>query len=273
MRLSSIHVYPVKSLRGADASSVQVRPYGLAGDRRWIVVDADRKFVTIRECPAMLGVRAETSAEGLIFHVRGRRAFAVALPPAAAPTVMVRIWNDTVPAKLLEGDGGALLSEALGRPVALAHLADPTARPVEAAYGRAGDHVSFADAFPLLLASRASLMDLERRLGHSLAMERFRPNVVIEGGEPWAEDRWRRIRIGGVDFRVAKPCARCAIPTRDPETGAELADGEPLRALAAFHRGAGGKIMFGQNLIPDGGGALSVGDPVEIIEAGDSNVA
>ena len=132
--------------------------------------------------------------------------------------------------------------------------------------------MSFADAYPLLLTTTASLDDLGRRVGFPLSMRRFRPNAVIEGAAPWAEDRWRRIRIGAVAFRVAKACARCAIPTFVPDTRAILADNEPLRSLGAFHRNAKGGIIFGQNLIPDEGGEIAVGDLVEVVEEGDSNL-
>jgi uncharacterized protein len=121
-----------------------------------------------------------------------------------------------------------------------------------------------------------SLNDLNARLAETGAgkadMRRFRANLVISGARPWAEDTWRVIRIGAVTFRVAKPCARCVVTTRDPDTGAQTDPREPLRTLGSFHRAANGGIIFGQNLIPDSTGQIKVGDEVEVLEAGETNL-
>jgi uncharacterized protein len=151
-------------------------------------------------------------------------------------------------------------------------LHDVDARPVDPVFARTDDRVSFADGYPILLTSTASLEDLNARVRDTLAMDRFRANLVVEGAEPWAEDCWRRIRVGAITFRIVKPCARCAIPTLDPLTGERLESGEPLRALAKFHRAANGGVIFGQNLIPDQFGLLRSGDPVEVLETGPSNL-
>jgi len=103
-------------------------------------------------------------------------------------------------------------------------------------------------------------------------MDRFRANLVVEGAAPWTEDTWRRVRLGGLAFRIVKPCARCAIPTLDPLTGEALEGNEPLRTLAKFHRAAGGGIIFGQNIVPDQLGAIRVGDALEVVETGPSNL-
>jgi hypothetical protein len=135
---------------------------------------------------------------------------------------------------------------------------------VDPAYGRAGDETAFSDGFPLLLTSEGSLAELNGRLARTVPMARFRPNLVVAGAEPFAEDAWRRIRVGGVDLRVVKPCSRCLITTVDPERG-EVDGDEPLRALAQF-RERGSKVYFGQNVIPDAEGVVRVGDAVEVLE-------
>jgi len=158
----------------------------------------------------------------------------------------------------------------LDRKVRLVWLDDPTRRVVTQAYGEPGDRVSFADAFPLLLANTASLDALNGWLLESgsvegpLPMARFRPNVVISGAPPWVEDDWtgRRIRVGEVTFRVVKPCGRCVVTTTDQETGER--GHEPLRALAR-HRRVGQELRFATSLIPDGPGTIAVGDPVEVL--------
>jgi hypothetical protein len=192
-------------------------------------------------------------------------------PDRRAPIVIITVWRSTVAAQVVE-PAGAYLSGFLKKPVKLVYLHDERARPVDPVFGRADDCVSFADGFPLLIATTASLHDLNRRLDAPIAMDRFRPNLVIEGATAWEEDTWRSLRIGGLALRVVKPCARCAIPTLDPLTGEALENNEPLRALAQFRRAANGGIIFGQNAIPDSFGPLRVGDAVEVLETGGSNL-
>mgnify|MGYP001828911861 CR=1 FL=1 len=136
-------------------------------------------------------------------------------------------------------------------------------RRVDPAFSRATDQVGFADGFPFLLISQASLDDLNRRLAQPVAMLRFRPNLVVAGCEAFAEDGWRRIRVGELEFRVAKPCSRCIIPTIDPSTGQRGV--EPLRTLNSYRR-RGNKVYFGQNLVHESAGRLAVGMPVEVLE-------
>ena len=164
-------------------------------------------------------------------------------------------------------EGDAWFSAYLGRPVRLVYLDDPTRRPVDPEYGRDGDVVSFADGYPLLLTSTASLAELGRWLSEDGAqpvpMTRFRPNAVVTGAPPWAEDRWRRIRIGAVEFRVVKPCGRCVVTTTDQITG-EVGS-QPLKMLGRRRR-FGKQLVFGQNMIPDGPGLIRAGDLVEVLE-------
>jgi uncharacterized protein YcbX len=142
-------------------------------------------------------------------------------------------------------------------------MPETTHRQVSLSYARSGDRVSFADGYPLLLTSEASLAELNQRLEGALPMDRFRPNIVVDGGEAFGEDDWARIRVGDTDFRVVKPCARCVVTTTDQQTGSR--GKEPLRTLATF-RTVDGKVLFGENLIHDGPGPLRTGDPVEVIE-------
>jgi hypothetical protein len=173
------------------------------------------------------------------------------------------VWGDSVRAEAAGPEADDWLSRSLGVPCRLVCFARDAVRSVDPAFSRATDQVGFADGFPFLLISQASLDDLNRRLAQPVAMLRFRPNLVVAGGEAFAEDGWRRIRIGGLAFRVAKPCSRCIIPTIDPLTGQRGV--EPLRTLNSYRK-RGKQVYFGQNLVHESPGRLAVGMPVEVLE-------
>jgi uncharacterized protein YcbX len=145
-------------------------------------------------------------------------------------------------------------------------MTDDLVRTVNPEYGQAGDQVSFADGFPLLLISEASLADLNSRLDAPVEMRRFRPNLVVDGNRPYAEDNWQRIRVGDVEFAGVKNCSRCVFTTIDPDSGVVHPDKEPLRTLSTYRRRPQGGVYFGQNLIPRSGGVIRVGDPVTVLE-------
>ncbi|MEU1288447.1 MOSC N-terminal beta barrel domain-containing protein [Kitasatospora sp. NPDC005856] len=283
MQLTGLHVYPVKSMYRLSPDTAVVHPWGLAGDRRWMLADTTGRFVSQRENPALGQVRAGVLPEGALSLTTpdGSR-IEVAAPTAAAgdPLADVEVWGTRFRAAEADKETHQWIAEHLGD-YRLVHLDDPRARPVDPEYGGPGDIVSMADGFPLLLTTTASLDRLNELItaenpdGHeTLPMERFRPNVVVGGAEPWAEDTWSRIRIGTVTFKVVKPCGRCVVTTTDQETG-ERRGKEPLRTLARHHRLLR-KASFGQNLIPerpagvegDELGTLRVGDAVEVLEAG-----
>ena len=123
--------------------------------------------------------------------------------------------------------------------------------------------MSFADGFPLLVTTQASLDDLNTRLASPVTMDRFRTNLLVGGAEPWAEDEWQDLRVGETRFAGVKDCARCAVTTVDQGSGVRSEDNEPLRTLARFRRKAGGRIIFGQNLVPRRLGRIARGDRVE----------
>jgi uncharacterized protein len=276
MKVTALYRYPVKSLRGTSLTHANVERLGLKGDRRWMVVDASGKFQTIREHPVMTQIGATLRDDGgLVLSHPAHGSVAVDIPAATAPR-SVLVWRDTVEAVPAAPSAGQFLSKVLGMPAELVYLAKPDARPIDPDFAQPGDTTSFADGFPVLLTCTMSLNDLNARLAEAGAgkveMRRFRPNLVISGARPWAEDTWRVIRIGAVTFRVAKPCARCVVTTRDPDTGVQNDSREPLRTLARFHRASNGGIIFGQNLIPDSTGEIKVGDVVEVLELGASNL-
>jgi hypothetical protein len=277
MRLVSLHTYPIKGCYRLDLGGARVEPWGLAGDRRWMVVDEDGVGVTQRQATALVAVRPELRPGGLLLRAAGRADLAVTEPTDGDP-VEVRVFASmpATPARTADPAANDWLSRLFDRKVRLVWLGDPTGRPIpDTDLVEASDRVSFADGYPLLLANRASLDALNESLLESgnpeapLPMTRFRPNVVVGGAGPWAEDDWtgRRIRIGPVVFRVVKPCARCVVTTTDQETG--VRGREPLRVLARQHN-INRQLLFGQNLVPVPGppgsaDTLAVGDPVELL--------
>ncbi|MEV4639319.1 MOSC domain-containing protein [Actinoplanes sp. NPDC049548] len=255
MRITSLHTYPVKGCHRLDHDVAVIEPWGLAGDRRWMAVDADGVGITQREAPALTGLHAVPRPGGIVLN-----GFDVAEPLDGPPTT-VRVFRSKPPvAARLAAAATGFLSDFLERDARLAWLADPRARPIQR-NARADDRVSFADGFPILLTSEASLEALNGRLDDPVPMTRFRPNIVVAGAEPWTEDKWvdGRLRIGDITFRVAEPSNRCVVTTIDQETG-EVGR-EPLRALGRFRRRAGG-LPFGVNLIPDQTAVIRVGEPV-----------
>ncbi|MCQ4041911.1 MOSC domain-containing protein [Streptantibioticus rubrisoli] len=269
--LSALHVYPVKSVGGLAPGEAAVEPWGLAGDRRWLLVDGTGRFLTQRQLPRLALVRAELlPGGGVRVSAPGMAPLDVAVPEPVGTTA-VQIWRDKVEAVPAAAEAGAWFGAFLDAEVALVHLDDPARRrPIDPDYARPGETVSFADGYPLLLTSTASLDALNALIAEGrfpeegpLPMDRFRPSVVVTGTEPWAEDGWRRVRIGEVAFRVVKPCARCVITTTDQRTAQR--GREPLRTLAQ-HRRFGEKLVFGQNLIPEHPGTVRVDDPFTVLE-------
>ena len=266
--LTSVHIYPLKGCRAVDLDESVVEPWGLAGDRRWLLVDSDGRFVSQREHPALARLTISYGpAADIIASSDGYPTVRVAVPGEPPELLKVTVWGSSVLAAAAGTEADAWFSDYLGERVRLVYLDDPTRRAVDPDYGADGDVVNFADGYPLLLASTGSLDQLGQWLtatgDQPVPMNRFWPNVVVNGYEPWAEDRWRRIRIGAVSFRVAKPCGRCVVTTTDQATG--VRGSQPLRILAARRR-FGKNLVFGQNIIPDSPGRIRVGDPVDVTE-------
>jgi len=264
LRVSELSIYPVKSLGGISLQRSSVERFGLHNDRRWMVVDDRDRYLTQRERSRMCLIQPEPLATGLRLSAPGMTELEIA-HTEKMPSREVRVWDDRV-TTLDCGDAAAdWLSRFLGIDCRLVYFPDDGRRTVDPTYAQAGDITAFSDGFPILLITQASLDDLNSRLAEPLPMQRFRPNLVIDGAEPYAEDQWKRLRIGDLTLRVVKPCSRCVIPTIDPATGERHANAEPLRTLAGY-RMREHKIFFGQNVIADGEGQLVVAQPVEVIE-------
>jgi uncharacterized protein YcbX len=264
MRVTRLSIYPIKATREVSLQRTDVRPRGLAGDRRWVVIDETGQFVHQRVSPQLAVVSTTLHSDGSISIEAPRMSRLRVSAPQGGVRQMVHVWNDVVDAALANDEAADWFSQLLGFRCNLAFMDERAQRPVAPQYGRDGDVVSFADALPLLLTTEASLADLNRRMEKPLPMSRFRPNVSIDGRQPWEEDEWKVLRIGDIEFEITHPCVRCVVTTVDQETGEKSRDGEPLKTLATFRRTADG-VCFGQNLVPRGTGQISVGDKVEVV--------
>lgn len=261
LRLDGLYRYPIKSTAGEALHHALATEEGLLGDRRYMVVRPDGVFVTARSHPHLQLVSTRLHDGGITLchpELSDLRLEHSAFTRVPMPT---QVWKDSFSGLRTTPSADAWLSDALGEAVHLLWLGErsPRYRP------SLGKRVSFADGYPLLLIGRSSLDDLNRRLSTRQRMAQFRPNLVVVGSEPYAEDGWRMLRIGEVELIVAKPCSRCAMVTVDPATGRFSPDREPLRTLSRYRRGADGTIHFGQNLIVAKGGDLQVGAPVEVV--------
>jgi len=268
--LTGINRYPIKSCRGHCVTHAVVEPWGLAGDRRWMLVDDDGAVVTARQYPHLVLITPQFEAGGLLVRAPGTGPLRVPRPDGSALTD-VRVFSSALAAAPASDEAHAWFSAVVGQPVRLVYLDDPARRRPNPRYSRAGDRVSFADGYPLLLATEESLTALNDLITEGpraeegpVPMTRFRPNLVVAGAAAWAEDSWRVLRIGGARFRAAKACDRCVLTTIDPDTARK--GKEPLSTLAR-HRRWDGKAWFAINLIPDSpGAAVHVGDQVEVLE-------
>lgn len=265
MHISQINIYPVKSLMGISLDASPVEERGLAFDRRWMLVDENNQFLTQREIPAMALVKVELNEENITASIDGKTLKIPHQPDGELATV--KIWSSRVKGRFYDAAIDAWFSEAIGRTCRLVSMPEETKRKVNPFYAvrKFKDTVSFADGYPFLLIGEASLEDLNERMDVPVPMNRFRPNFVVAGAEAFAEDTWKKIRVGDTIFHLVKPCARCVITTVDQSTGKKNGK-EPLKTLSAY-RNRKGKVLFGQNLIAENPGeVVRIGDKIEVLE-------
>ncbi|MGB3681347.1 MAG: MOSC N-terminal beta barrel domain-containing protein [Rubrobacteraceae bacterium] len=261
LTLSGLYVYPIKSAGGIALREARLDSRGIEYDRRWMLVDESRKFMSQRRHPRLALVSTRLTEEHLIVEAPEMPRLRLPLKPEDKPGLDARVWTDVVRAVPVEDAADEWFSSFLGARCTLVYMPDDEVRQVDLEYAEPGDRVGFADGFPFLMISQASLEDLGGRLERAVPVERFRPNLVVEGSDAFAEDGWRALRVGETEFRVVKPCSRCSIVMTDQSSGDR--DKEVLATLAGYRR-FGKKIFFGQNLAHDSPGTLRVGDPVEV---------
>lgn len=272
IQVTALHSYPVKSCAGIAHDQLTLTPTGPLLDRRWMLGSDEGgdvlAQVTQREIPRLALVKTAITDDSLILSAPDAADLIIPLQDRALSTSSIKIWSDVVQAHD-EGDAAsAWFSDFLNTGVRLVRMPDDYVRPVSKEYSPEPAQVSFSDGYPLLLISEASLEDLNERMAQrgapALPMNRFRPNMVVSGCEPFAEDTWKRIIVAGVPFDIVKSCARCAITTVEQTRGEVLNKAEPLATLATFRKAPRG-VMFGQNIVHRALGTLSVGDAVEIV--------
>ena len=259
LRLTGLHVYPIKSAGGLAPVEWEVDSFGLRYDRRWMVVDPAGRMLSQRTHPRMALVRPALDGDCLRVEAPGMPALELPLGPAGSVAAAVVIWDDRCNAVWVGERAARWFSDLLDSDCSLVYMPDDTVRPANPRYAPSGSRVSFADAFPFLLISEESLADLNRRMPAPLPMNRFRPNLVIAGGSPYHEDGMTAFQVGALHFRVVKPCDRCVLTTTDQATAERGL--EPLRTLATYRRWDG-KVWFGQNVAHEGVGRLRVGEAV-----------
>lgn len=266
MQLTGLFIYPIKGLGGISLKESLVTSRGLSYDRRWMLVDEEGVFISQREFPLLSLVKVQLEEDYLIVDAPHLDMESLHVPLRQAHfsgSREVQVWDDFCEAFFVGPEVDAWFSRVVGNPCRLVYMPDTSHRQIDERYGKPGEPVSFADGYPCLIIGEASLNDLNSRLAQPITMNRFRPNLVFSGDEPFVEDTWQAFRIGDTAFRAVKPCARCEVTTIDPLTGRR--GKEPLATLAQFRR-QGHKVLFGMNCIPElaDGAMVRVGDVVTV---------
>ncbi|NHA03062.1 MOSC domain-containing protein [Mucilaginibacter sp. HC2] len=262
LTVSEINIYPIKSLGGISLPYAEVTDRGLKYDRRWMLVDEQNRFLTQREYPQMALLKVQIENDGLLVTHYLNGSVLIPFEQHDQSKQEVAIWDDTCAGVFVDQELDNWFSAALGIKCRLIYMPEDTHRQVDRQYAPEGMITSFADAYPFLLIGQASLDDLNNRMTEPLPMNRFRPNIVFTGGDAFDEDLMNHIQIAGIDFYGTKLCARCVLTTIDQQTAVKAK--EPLKTLAQY-RLRDKKILFGQNLIHENTGILTVGDTLNVL--------
>ncbi|KQM35205.1 molybdenum cofactor sulfurase [Rhizobium sp. Leaf68] len=269
MQITQLNIYPVKSARGIALSQSAISAEGLPGDRRAMLVDPSGHFITQRDLPAIASLNVVPEAGGYRLSIDGNGEV-LAVPSAAR--LEVSVWKSNVDAALATDDVNGALSQWLGKEMKLAFFDAQSTRLANVEWTSNETPVTFADGYQILVATTASLEALNADMlangEDSIGMERFRPNIVLETDEAWAEDRWAAIDINGIRFDLVKPCTRCIMTTQDQKTGSRDVP-SPMKAMGRIRMSADRRVpgvLFGWNLTPRGQGTISLGDVATVVE-------
>ncbi len=267
MKIEGLNIHPLKSGRAIPVDSATVRLDGLAGDRRFMIVEPDGRFITQRELQALARVEATAVGESLHLEMEGRQLFASFEPE---DRLDVTVWDSPVNAAVADEAVNEVLSDWLERPVKLVHMDALAHRAEGEDWAGQPAPVGFADGFPILVTTTGSLADLNRTLvakgQEPVGMDRFRTNILVSCDDPWEEDLWEAIEINGIVFDFVKPCARCIMTTQDQMTG-ERIGGNPIQGLAEKRMSADRRVpgvLFGWNAVPRSEGEIRLGDAVRV---------
>ena len=267
-KVSSIHIYPIKSIAGITLPEASVEEIGLAFDRRFIVSDLSGEFITARTEPKLCLVKATLLAQGIELLAPNMPKLTLLYDEFNDEYNEVSVWGDVVAGQLCSNKANQWFSEYLQRPYKLLFFGDHSLRERKPNTNNARK-LAFSDGYPILLISQASLDNLNEKLlskqQSSISMAQFRPNIVVDNCLPFAEDGWQHISIGEVEFKVSKPCERCIFTTINPSSGEVNAQQEPLRTLKSYRQSQNGEVLFGQNLIALNSGNIYQGDKLTVL--------
>ena len=255
----------MKSAKGTPLDESRVLPYGLQYDRNWALFDADLKVITAREYPQLLKISARVEGTNLRLFNDKKQVLSVALS-AGKKLHPLEIFGENANGYDTADPAHYFFSSFLGKKCFFVYMGNDPARKVLPKYGgKPQDVVGYADECPVLLISNATLTDLNERLESPVTMQRFRPNLTVEGCLAYEEDTWKKIRIGNCEFDVSQQCKRCVFITIDPLTGKRSPLQEPLRTLATYRKHPRGGVAFGVHLIPRKTGKICTGDKIEVV--------
>ncbi|HKH63117.1 MAG TPA: MOSC N-terminal beta barrel domain-containing protein [Flavitalea sp.] len=268
--VSELFIYPIKSLRGISVLSAKVTDRGFEFDRRWMLIDSDNNFLSQREFPEMALLQVQLSDESLtVQHTLDKKETArIPLPGESTQTITVQVWSDRCKAQLVSPEVDEWFSDMLSLDCRLVYMPDSSKRRVDTRYASKGEITSLSDGYPFLIIGQSSLDDLNARLQEPLPINRFRPNIVFTGGEPFQEDIMEHFSINDIEFFGVKKCARCVITTINPDNC--IKSKEPLKTLSTY-RENNNKVYFGQNLLHKGEGKITRGDRIIIHQLKQTN--
>jgi uncharacterized protein len=259
--LTELWIYPIKSLGGIRLKTAEVLAKGLKYDRRWMLIDEQQKFITQREHPKMALFKLSMTDDHLMVCL-GKDEVKIPVNLSQPNKIQTMVWDDKVEVLPVNSNIDDWFSERLGIKCSLVHFPETHVRKVDQNYATENEEVGLADGFPFLIIGQSSLDDLNQKLEYPVPMNRFRPNFVFTGAKAFAEDHWKSIRIGAIEFKVVKPCARCVLTTVDQDSG--IKSNEPLRTLSTYRK-VNNKVLFGQNMIAINSGFIKMNDSIEII--------
>jgi len=263
LKVSSLHIYPIKSCAAVDLTAIRFDTRGPLLDRRWMLIDKDGNFVTQRQEPRLCQVRPSITPLSLQVEAPGMQQLKVPLGAGRGPRVRAQVWGHETQAEFVGDEAADWFSDALQQNLRLVRWADEQERPVSHRHTELESQTAFSDGYPVLLISEASLAELNGKLQQKVTMDRFRPNIVVRGCDAFAEDRFRRLSVGDMTLHGVKPCDRCSITTVDPRSA--QAGKEPLATLSTF-RTFDNRVLFGINCVHGGFGNIREGDTLEVLE-------
>lgn len=261
--IHSLHIYPIKSCQGIELESAELIDTGFKYDRHWMLIDKQGQFLSQRQLPHMALIKTSLTEKTLVVNSAQSDQLEIPLHRPFQEMTAVKIWNDTCRAAIVSEDASHWFSDVLHTACDLVYLPETEQRLVDPEYAKQNQTVGFADGFPLLIISLASIDLLNSQLLEKVDIDRFRANIIIDGCEAHAEDEWPEISVNGIDIQLAKPCSRCVIPSIHQQT----AQKHPsiLKTLASYRR-HNGKIYMGQNGLHSSPGEISKGQIVTILQ-------